>query len=89
MARSRVRQPLDLAPLFRCLDDTPLWTSLHRIYWLKIHAQRSDGRVGTQSFPLSAKGGAFACRVVVASIVAALLAWPLFALLDKLRHDED
>ena len=28
-------------------------------------------------------------RVVVASLVAALLAWPLFALLDKLRHDED
>ena len=28
-------------------------------------------------------------RVVIASIVAALVAWPLFALLDKLRHDED
>jgi len=28
-------------------------------------------------------------RVLVASLVAALLAWPLFALLDKLRQDED
>jgi rod shape-determining protein MreD len=28
-------------------------------------------------------------RVMVASLVAALLAWPLFALLDKLRQDED
>jgi rod shape-determining protein MreD len=28
-------------------------------------------------------------RVMIASLVAALLAGPLFALLDKLRHDED
>lgn len=28
-------------------------------------------------------------RLLVASLVAALLAWPLFALLDKLRQDED
>jgi len=28
-------------------------------------------------------------RLLVASLVAALVAWPLFALLDKLRQDED
>ena len=28
-------------------------------------------------------------RILVASLVAALLAWPLFALLDKLRKDEN
>ncbi|HMD31271.1 MAG TPA: rod shape-determining protein MreD [Candidatus Acidoferrales bacterium] len=28
-------------------------------------------------------------RILIASLVAALLAWPLFALLDKLRQDED
>ena len=28
-------------------------------------------------------------KLLAASVVTALLAWPLFALLDKLRQDED
>jgi len=45
--------------------------------------------VFTRRWLLAQAAPIMSVRLLVASLVAALVAWPLFALLDKLRQDED